>query len=140
MTANAKKAIPLRSVDGASLSTDGSMTFFQVTTDKDGQYIWALPSDQLPGMMVVVSAMADQAARVRGGDPEARQAMQVEKWTMARNEDGNLWMSLTFVGGATTTVLMPPGSPIQMHKILRQMLEKPEAEPATEEQSADTVH
>jgi hypothetical protein len=69
MTANVKKAIPLRSVDGARLSTDGTMTFMQVTTDKGGKYIWSLPSDQLEGMMLVVSAMADQAARLAAAIP-----------------------------------------------------------------------
>lgn len=139
MPDNVKKAIPLKSVDGATLSTDGTMTFMQVTTDKGGKYIWSLPSDQLEGMMLVVSAMADQAARRRGGDPEARKAMPVQKWTMARNEDNNLWMTMTFVGGAETTVLLPPGSTLQMHKILRQMLEKDSAA-QTEEEAADTVH
>lgn len=139
MPANTKKAIPLRSVDGAILSTDGTQMFMQVTTDKGGQYLWALPTDQLEGMMLVVSSMATTAARLRGGDPEARQAMPVEKWVMARNEDGKLWMSLTFAGGAETTVLLPQGSALQMHKILRKMLEQPEGEKAKEE-AAGTVH
>jgi hypothetical protein len=140
MTPDKKNAIPLRSVDGAMVSKDGSQTLFQVTTDKGGQYLWALPSDALEGMMIIVSAMVAQAARIRGDDAKARQGLPVENWSMARNEDGTLWMAMTFAGGATQAVRLPEGSAAQMHRILGAMLEQEADASSNLEEASDSVH
>lgn len=103
-----RKAIPLRSIDGAMLTEGAEMMTLKVTTEGGGGYLLALPTTQLPGLIMTAAAMAGETARIKGD--KSIGALTVESWRLGLGDDGGLILTLQLQGGAKIAYLLPKDS------------------------------
>lgn len=103
-----RKAIPLRSVDGAVLTEGAEIMLLKVTTEGGGRYVFGLPTEQIPGLIMTATAMAGETARIKGED--ATPAFAAESWRLGLDGEGELVMTMRLPGGAQVVYRLPKGS------------------------------
>ena len=112
-----RKAIPVRSVDGAMLTEGAEIMLLKFTTDGGGRYELGVPTRQLPALAIVTTSMMSETARIQG-DKAGTPAIAATSWRLGKDPQGEAVLTLRIAGGAEIAYLLPKGSLDQLAQSL----------------------
>jgi len=112
-----RKAIPVRSIDGAMLTEGAEIMLLKFTTDGGGKYVLGMPTEQLPGLALTATAMMSETARIKG-DKAGTPAIAAKSWRLGTDPQGEAVLTMRIEGGAEIAFLLPKGSLDQLAQSL----------------------
>ncbi len=94
-------AIPIGKIEGSIVTDDGNHALFEFSTDKDEKVAIAVPTDQLPQLMLLASQAMGNAQKILQTDPKMKHIFQTMRWEIGALPGGqHVVLSFRVEGGS----------------------------------------
>ncbi len=94
-------AISIGKIEGSIVTDDGNHALFEFSTDKDEKVAIAVPTDQLPQLMLLASQAMGNAQKILQTDPKMKHIFQTMWWEIGALPGGqHVVLSFQVEGGS----------------------------------------
>jgi hypothetical protein len=109
--------IAVKSIERSVVTEDGAHMLLTYVGLDGKEATLAIPSEQLQGLLMLVSQSLNAADRNRGAPPEQKQAIEAVSWVLNEAPDKRLVISIRVPGGGQMSFVLPAKGDQQVYGV-----------------------